>query len=287
MKKLALALGGGGARGLAHIGFLRVIEKEKIPIARISGCSMGAMVGGIYCYHANVEALEDMAYRFVKHPLFKDFNFDDFASLEDTADDFSEKAIFMMSKLKVAIALFKTLAKSSIYDEALVEKVYSLFPDDKIQNLNIPFAAVSNDLITGQEILLNTGSLRLAIRASSSIPGYFPPVKYNKFLLVDGGVSNVIPTSYFRKKRNEIIVGVNVGQDIRANADLKSGINIMVRAEMIRSYHLTQFKTANADQIVNCDLGKLSWADFRKSEEIIKAGETAARNFLPWLEKNL
>ncbi len=287
MKKIALALGGGGARGLAHIGFLKVLEKEKIPIARITGCSMGAMVGGLYCYRPSSDALKEIAFKFIEHPLFSEFQFDDFASLGEHANEFSEKVLFMMSKLKVALSLFKTLSKSSIYKEALVDKIYALFPDKKIEELAIPFGAVSSDIVTGKEIFLNKGSLRLAIRASSSIPGYFPPVHYQNCLLVDGGVSNVVPTSYLPKKKNELIVGVNVEQDISLTGDLSSGVDIMVRAEMIRNHHLKQYKTANADKMVNCEMGTLSWADFRYADTIVQSGEKAAHALLPWLEKNL
>ena len=287
MKKLALALGGGGARGLAHIGFLKILEQEKIPLARITGCSMGAMVGGLYCYKPNADAIEEIAYKFIEHPLFKSFNFDDFASLSDHANEFSEKVVFMLSKVKVGLSLFKTLAKSSIYDDELVGKVYSLFPAKEIEQLTIPFGAVSADLITGEEVFIKSGSLRHAIRASSSIPGYFPPVKHGEAMLVDGGVSNVVPVSYFEKRRNEIIVGVNVEQEISLTGDLSSGVDIMVRAEMIRNHHLKRFKTANADRLVQCEMGKLSWADFRKADEIIQSGKKAAIEVLPWLEKNL
>ncbi len=287
MKKIALALGGGGARGLAHIGFLKVLEQEKIPVSRISGCSMGAIVGGIYAYQPRWETLYELAFKFIENPFFKQFNFDDFASLGDHGEDFSEKVFFMLAKLKAGLSLFKTLAKNSIYDEKLVCKVYSLFPDKKMEKLEIPFIAVATDLITGDEVVLNKGSLRKAMRASSSIPGYFPPVKYGKQMLVDGGVSDVVPVSAFEKQQNELIIGVDVEPEVSLIGDLSSGVDIILRSEIIRNYHLKRQKTNGADTIVQCPMGKLNWADFRHAERIIKAGETAATKLLPWLEKNL
>ncbi len=287
MKKLALALGGGGARGLAHIGFLKVIEDNKLPIARIAGCSMGAMVGGLYCYRPDSRVIKKIALEFIKNPMFKEFNFDDFASLGAHANEFSEKVLFALSKLKVGISLFKTLAKSSIYDTVFVEKMYSLLPDSTIKNLAIPFGAATTDLYSGREVFLNSGSLRLAMRASSSIPGYFPPVKYKNYLLVDGGVSNVVPISDLPKKKDELIIGVDVEPDILKTGSLSSGVDIMMRSEMIRNYRLKEYRIANADKIVNCEMGSLSWADFRYFDDIIKSGEKAAHKLLPWLEKNL
>ncbi len=287
MKKLAIALGGGGARGLAHIGFLRVIEKEKIPIARISGCSMGAMVGGAYALYENAEAVEELAYHFIQQPDFEGFNFDDFAAIDNTGEDLKSKAYAVMGRIKVGLSLFKTLANPGIYDEELVEKAYRNYPDHLIEKLPLPFSAIASDLISGEEVLLTKGSLRLAIRASSSIPGYLPPVNWGPYLLVDGGVSNLVPTQYFEKTKHELIIGVDVSRSIKDQADLKSGINIMQRAENIRNYHLTKLKVGNADKVIRCALGNISWADFKQAAEIIKAGEKAAQALLPWLEKNL
>ncbi len=287
MKKLAIALGGGGARGLAHIGFLRIIEKEKIPIARISGCSMGAMVGGSYALYQDADAVEELAYHFIEQPVFEGFNFDDFAAIDKVGNDLKSKAISVMGHIKVGLSLFKTLANPGIYDEELVRKAYHNYPDHLIEKLPLKFFAIASDLITGEEVLLKKGSMRLAVRASSSIPGYLPPVKWGNHLLVDGGVSNLVPTQYFRKTEKELIIGVNVSRPIKDKVDLSSGLDIMQRAENIRNYHLTKLKVSNADKVVSCPLGDISWADFKEAAAIIKAGEKAARRLLPWLEKAL
>lgn len=287
MKKIALALGGGGARGLAHIGFLRVLEKEKIPISRICGCSMGAMIGGVYCLYNDVDRVEEESYNFVNHPVFKEFNFEDFAAIDKRADDWKSKALNVMGRIKVGLSLFKTLAHQSIYESNLVDQVYSNYPDARIENLKVPFTATTNDILSGREILINKGSLRLAVRASSAIPGYFPPVKFENHLLVDGGVSNLVPTHYFRKNSDELIIGVDVSQPIRESQEPKSGVNIMQRAESIREYHLLKLKTRNADKVVRCNLNGISWADFNSMDEIIGYGENTAQKLLPWLLKHL
>ncbi len=287
MKKIALALGGGGARGLAHIGFLRVLERENIPISRVCGCSMGAMVGGTYCLYKNVDQVEEQAYNFVNNSVFQEFNFDDFADMDKRGDDWKSKALNVMSRIKVGLSLFKTLAHPSIYEISLVDQIYSNYPDAPIENLQLPFTATTNDILTGKEVLISKGSLRLAVRASSAIPGYFPPVKYENYLLVDGGVSNLVPTHCFRKNSNELIIGVDVSQPVHEGVDLKSGVNIMQRAEAIREYHLVKLKTQNADRIVRCNLNGISWADFSSMDEIIKYGEKSAQKVIPWIVKNM
>jgi len=287
MKKIALALGGGGARGLAHIGFLRVLEKENIPISRICGCSMGAMIGGVYSLYKNADRMEEEAYNFVNHPIFREFNFDDFAAIDNQAEDWKGKVMNVMGRIKVGLSLFKTLAHESIYGNNLVDKIYNNYPDAPIEDLKIPFTAITNDILSGREILIGDGSLRQAVRASSAIPGYFPPVKYGKYLLVDGGVSNLVPTQYFRKNKNELILGVDVSQPIAESKEPKSGVNFMQRAESIREYHLMKLKTQNADKLVRCNLNGISWADFSSMDEIIKYGEKSAKKVIPWIKDNL
>lgn len=287
MKKIALALGGGGARGLAHIGFLRVLEKENIPISRVCGCSMGAMIGGVYCLYKNVDRVEEESYKFVNHPVFREFNFDDFAAMDKRADDWKSKALNVMGRIKVGLSLFKTLAHQSIYENDLVDEVYNNYPDAAIEDLQIPFSATTNDILSGKEILISSGSLRQAVRASSAIPGYFPPVKYDNYLLVDGGVSNLVPTQHFRKNKNELILGVDVSQPIIESKEPKSGVNFIQRAEAIREYHLLKLKTQNADKLVRCNLNGFSWADFSNMDEIIGYGEKSAKKILPWIVKNL
>ncbi|MBN2615639.1 MAG: patatin-like phospholipase family protein [Bacteroidales bacterium] len=286
MKKLAVALGGGGARGLAHIGFLRILEKEKLPISRISGCSMGAMIGGAYCLFQDVKQVEEHTYRFINNPLFKEFNFDDFASIDRHGEDIRSKATLVLGRIKVGISFFRTLAHSSIYDLEVVEKIYAEYPEAQIEDLPVPFSVTANDILTGKEVRIDSGSLRKAIQASSAVPGYFPPVPYNKFMLVDGGVTNLVPTNHFQKNENELIVGVDVSQPMKKPTEIKSGIMILQRAEAIREDHLAQLKMSSADKIVHCNLHNVSWAAFDKADEIIKMGETAGKQFVRWVDKN-
>ena len=286
MKKLAIALGGGGARGLAHVGFLRILEKESIPVSRIAGCSMGAMIGGAYCLFQDVNKVEEHTYRFIENPLFQEFNFDDFASMDKRADDWKSKALIVMGRIRVGIFFFRTLAHSSIYEEDTVRKIYSEYPDAAIEDLPIPFTVATNDILSGKEVIIDKGSLREAIQASSAIPGYFPPVPYGKYKLVDGGVTNLVPTSHFEKREDELIIGIDVSQPIKKKAELKSGITILQRAEAIREDHLADIKMGNADKILKCNLHNVSWADFSMADEIIKQGETAGKRLVSWLKKN-
>ena len=105
-------------------------------------------------------------------------------------------------------------------------------------------------------------------------------------MLVDGGVTNLVPTSHFQKSDDELIVGVDVSQPIKKDVEIKSGIMILQRAEAIREEHLAEMKMSNADKIIHCNLHDISWAAFDKSDEIIKMGEISGKQFVRWLDKN-
>ncbi len=161
-KKLGLALGSGAWMGLAHIGVLKSLEENKIPISFIAGSSVGSIIGGLYAFNPNIKEIE----KIVKGLSFKDAN------------------------------LYRLLK--------------NIIGNIKIEDLKIPYAAIASDLLTGEHVVINKGSLLTAIKASSSVPLLFPPVKINGKHLVDGGMTNPIPISTVRQMGADVVVGVNL-----------------------------------------------------------------------------
>jgi len=193
-KKIALVLGSGAARGLAHIGVLKILEKAGIKIDLIVGTSMGAMIGGAYAAGLSAEKIETVACE--------------------------------TNWLKVAQMLFpKRLQINGLLDgHRMQDFMAALFGDRQIEELNIPFACVATDIWTGEEIVLNTGSLVRAIRASISFPFLFTPVEINGRYLVDGGVVNPLAVSVAREMGAEFVIAVNVTPPInRETVKLNSG----------------------------------------------------------------
>jgi NTE family protein len=179
--EVALVLGGGGARGLAHIGILKVLEKNHIPIHLIVGTSMGAFVGGFYAAGTGIELMEELA-------LSVDRKF-------------------------VAKMLSPSLSTSGLVDGERVRSYLEEFIGNvNIEELRIPFSSVSTDLTTGEEVIFSSGSLVDAIMASIAIPALFKPVHYQDRYLVDGGLVNPLPVSVAHKLGVNVVIAVNVTQ---------------------------------------------------------------------------
>jgi len=177
--RVALVLGGGGARGLAHIGVLKVLEKNNVPIHHIVGTSMGAFVGGFYAAGTNIKLMEQLA-------LSVDRKF-------------------------VAQMLSPSLSMSGLVDGERVRSYLDEFLGNaNIEDLGIPFSSVATDLTTGDELIFSSGSLVDAIMASIAIPALFKPVRYQGRYLVDGGLVNPLPVSIAHKLGANVVIAVNV-----------------------------------------------------------------------------
>jgi len=178
-KKIGLALGGGGARALAHIGVLKFFSENRIPIHAIAGTSMGALIGAVYAAGLPVEQMVEIA----------------------NNTDWKLTAKMMMP----------TLARTGFIEGTRIQEfIKTLVGDLNIDDLKIPFAAVATDVMTGEEIIIQQGSLTKAVRASISIPAIFTPFCYRNKFLVDGGLVNPVPTNVVRNMRVDIVIAVNV-----------------------------------------------------------------------------
>ncbi len=270
MAELGLALGGGGARGLAHIGVLKILEKEKIGIQAITGCSMGAIVGGLYAYLGEAQKVEDFIRDILHSPKIKELGLE--ALTEEGSPD---KSFFeqFFDFVDVRLKAIKSLGRLSFFDEETTQQIFELLPDVPIEELPIPFSAIATDLVTGSEINFTTGSLRKVLQASAAIPGIFPPVKIDNFLLVDGSASESVPAGKVKEIGADRVLAVNVSRDIRLFEEPQNLIEILFRTEDITSYQLSQIRLKEADLVISPKVKELSWVDFDKFDYLIAAGE--------------
>ncbi len=274
MNKFAVALGGGGARGLAHIGFLKVLDRNRIKIDAISGCSMGSIVGGLYAYFGNSEAVEDFVYQTIKSEKYKELGIEKLSSRKkDSTIDYLEQ---FFDFIGTSIQIIKAINRTSYFDKELTEEIFDFIPDVPIESLKIKFCAVASDLYTGQNIVLKTGSLRKALTASSAIPGIFPPVKYKNYLLVDGSVTDLVPVKILRDSGYEKILAVDVVKSLENPNPPKNVLEILYRVESISSYHLSNLMLKEADLLLMPEVRNYDWSDFQFAREIIEAGEKCA-----------
>lgn len=282
MSKFGLALGGGGARGLAHIGVLKVLEKENIKVDVITGCSMGALIGGLYAYLGSAKEVEEFIYETVIHPKFLELGINKLSESEKPDKNYFEQFFGYLDK---RYQVLKSLNHLSYFDEETTNEMYNLIPDVKIESLKVKFSAIATDLISGEEINFTRGSLREAIKASSAIPGIFPPVKYHNYFLVDGSASESVPAGKVRELGADRVLAVDVMRPIKAVKQPQNVVDILYRTEDITSHHLSILRLREADLIIRPKVKHLSWADFEKINEIIYTGEKAAEENIPAIKK--
>ena len=282
--KVGLALGGGGARGLAHIGILKVLERENIPIDLITGTSMGAIIGGVYALKKDFSAIEKIAEKYSK---ISEFNIDlSFGEKEKKDKPFFLKK--MSDFLKRGYILNLELRRKYINDGEGVKKIIKdLVGDKTFTDTKIPFAAVAADLVKGEKVIIRKGKLFYALLASVSIPGMFPPVILDEKILVDGGIVDVVPIETAQSLGANFVIGVNVSQTIKKRVEFDNAVEIFFRSDSITSAELRKLQLSFADVVITPKVGRFHWSDFSKPEQCVREGEIAAQNAILELKKKL
>ncbi len=278
MSKLGIALGGGGARGLAHIGVLKVLERENIPIYAITGCSMGSVVGGLYAYLQNAQDVEDYIFDILSNPVVKELDLENLSENKKEDDGLVEK---ITEFIQNRVAALRAINDLSIISKETTKKIFSLLPDTKIEKLPIKFSAISTNLMNGEEVNFTSGNFRRVIMASSAIPGIFPPVKIGSALYIDGNAAESVPVGKVKELGADRVIAVDVTRDITITSPLNNAIEVVFRAQDISTYHLSNERLKGADLILKPDVKTLSWADFNYAKNIIRAGEKETEKMLP------
>ncbi|PKL83426.1 MAG: patatin [Ignavibacteriae bacterium HGW-Ignavibacteriae-3] len=283
MSFLGLALGGGGARGLAHIGLLKVLDAEKIKIDAITGCSMGAVVGGLYAYYGSAIQVEEFILQTINHPKFIELGIE---KLSDNRREY-DKNYFeqFVDYIDARLQAIRALERPSYFDESLTKEIYEVVPDVPIESLQLKFSAIATDLLSGEEINFSKGNLRKAVRASSAIPGIFPPVPYQDYFLVDGSASESVPAGKVRELGADRILAVDVMRNLKVVDQPQNVFEILYRTEDITSFHLSRLRLREADLIIRPQVSNLSWADFDMASEIIAEGAKAAAENLSEIKR--
>lgn len=286
-KRVGLALGGGGSRGFAHIGVLKVLEGSSIPIDVLAGTSIGALVGGAYASGIGPDELIRKVHEIVLSPLAHISIFNAIGNEPEKKEmGLSDKiGLFFKSQWLFAQALFNPGMMEAEDFHAVVNH---FIPDINIEESKIPFRAVTADLVSGEQVVLSTGSLRRAVIASCSVPGFMPPMKDGNRFLVDGGIVNLVPGSVLKKEGADIVIAVDVDRDIGATREFQNAIDVYTRAAEIGSFHLSNFQLKDADIIIRPKVGGMKWFDLSRVDETIQEGERSAkesmtdiRRFLP------
>ena len=278
-KDVALVLSSGGARGLAHIGAIEELEAQGYRITSIAGCSMGALIGGVYA----AGKLEE------------------FRAWMKTVD----------RKKMLELTDFSLSLNHIVKGTRIIEAIMEFVPDVKIEDLPIPYSAVATDWKSGREVVMRKGSLFESIRASISLPSFYEPVQRDGMILIDGGVTNPIPLNRVVRHNGDLLVGVDVsGHDYKAQSELQHEIaekrkhstslsqqilnklipdNIdfnyytmlsRVSSIMIRQNSLLMAQLTKPDVLVDIQMARYGGFDYDKSEKIIAIGRQKTQQAL-------
>ncbi|WP_041453518.1 patatin-like phospholipase family protein [Anaeromyxobacter dehalogenans] len=248
--RIALVLGGGAARGFAHIGVIRVLEQERIPVDLVVGTSVGSLIGALYASEKDSFDLEWTAFQLQQDDLF-DFRL-------------------------VNAVMGMGYAKGEKLDAFVRAKV----KQPNIEQLKVPFAAVATDLNWGTRVVIDRGPVAPAVRASSAIPGIFEPVGHMGKLLVDGGVVDNIPIDVAREKGADVVIAVDISEDV-GNTSIRNALDVILQATNIMFAENVAHRKQGADVLVQPDVRGVGMLDFTQKKRCVQSGIDAARAAMP------
>lgn len=248
--KVALVLGAGASRGFAHIGVLKILEANGVPVHMIVGTSAGSFVGSLYAYGFNAFQLQKMALSIEQSDI-----------IDMTIPD-----------------------NGFIKGEKLEHYINSIMKNTPIEKLRLPFYAVATGLPDGQEVIFGKGNTGKAVRASCSIPGVFMPSMINEKMYVDGGVVSPVAVDAARKYGADIVIAVDIASDRDTRAPEGTIATILQSINVMYS-KLSAIQTARADIVIRPKVGYIGSAEFEKRHEAIMEGEKAALALLPEIQK--
>ncbi|KOP36932.1 patatin [Flavobacterium sp. NLM] len=272
--KIGLVLSGGGAKGFAHIGVLKVLEEAGIKIDYIGGTSMGSVIGGLYASGYNASQIDS---------IFKRTNFDELINdyIPRSSKNFYGKKndelyaiVLPFSNFRVGIP--EALSKGMYNYNLLSSLTRNVRHVRDFNKLPTPFLCIGTNIETGEEVLLNKGNLVQAMMASAAFPSLFTPVEIDGNLLVDGGVVNNYPIKEVRNLGADIIIGVDVQDDLMKRKNLKNATRILVQITNLQSIDKMKSKIKDTDVYIKPDIRDFGVISFDRGEEIIRKGEEAA-----------
>lgn len=248
--KVGLALGAGGLRGLAHVGVLRVLENARIPIDYIAGCSIGSLIGALYCAGLDAETIYKLAIH-LKRRHWLDF---------------------VMPKMGI------------IAGDRLLDTMRLLTKQKQFHDLQIPLSVVATNLGTGQEMVFTEGDVAQAVRASVSVPGVFVPYQMGEALYVDGAVTNPTPIDVARSMGADIVIAVDLAIK-GAESPITNLFDVMIQSINIMERQIFSHRQDQCDVLIQPAVGHLSPSSFEAMDECVAFGEQAATEALPLIKQ--
>ncbi|MCD6130273.1 MAG: patatin-like phospholipase family protein [Deltaproteobacteria bacterium] len=273
---IGLALAGGGAKGIAHIGVIEILEEEGINIDRIAGTSIGAIIGAMYALNPNVCLLKQKIKEMASLDAYQKLALGKFKPrkgetwFDKWVNRFQEGALFT-----------ELLTKNALLSKKETDEIFHhIFGEKTFNDTKIPFASTALDLLTGKDVIMKKGNLWEAAKASTAIPAIFPPVKRKDTLLVDGGVTTNIPVKLAFDLGANIVIAVMLKNKPSPPGKLNTALEIYMRSEELAQIKLCKILSKKADIIIKPDVREVHWTDFNKIDFCIKKGKEATKKHL-------
>jgi NTE family protein len=278
-KRVGLALGGGGVRGISHVGVLKVLEQEAIDIDLIVGTSAGALIGGAYASGQSPREIQAKVDTYLRSPEFDATALKSIglAISPEQKGRFRKAQTYVMNRYYMIRAFFRP---SLLPSEDFHSLINYFLPETDIRETPIPFLAVTTDLITGRQIVFSEGPLRHAVMASCAVPGAVEPVREGECLLADGGITSLVPVYATREAGADVVIAVMVDRDLPPSGSMETAQDIFCRAGEITANRLEAAELETADVIIRPLVGDLHWMDFSRSSDLVRRGEEAAHEAL-------
>jgi NTE family protein len=273
--KICLALGGGAARGLAHLGVLKVFEDARVPIHMITGTSLGALMGGLYAAQPDAGYWMGRVEQFLRSFRSRKTRIEFIRRMEQPNNNhgfFSDMANLIRKGYFWGVTATNP---AFISEQEYEEFMYPLIPDILVEDTKILFGCVATDIRNAKRVVYTKGSLRKTVSASCSLPGIFPPVADGDMLLVDGGWVERVPVRCAHEMGADVVIAVDVSSTV-APFDKKFGLDVVLRADAVTRIYLNDILVTEADVVIHPSVGKTHWADFSNPRDLFRQGEVAA-----------
>ena len=281
--KIGLVLSGGGAKGFAHIGVLKVLEEAGVKVDYIAGTSMGAVIGGLYASGYSATQIDSIFYNTDFDELLQDYIPRSSKSFYEKRNDQMYALTLPFDKLKIGVPI--ALSKGMYNYNLLSKLTHKVRHVRDFNKLPIPFLCIATDIEKGEQVILKEGYLAQAMLASSAFPSLFSPVEIDGKLLIDGGVVNNYPVEEIRKMGADIVIGVDVQDDLKDRNSLKDATRILVQITNLDMIKIMKDKQKLTDIYIKPEVSDYGVISFNEGQEIVKKGEEAAFGVSQQLKK--
>lgn len=287
--RVGLALSGGGARGLAQVGVLKVLERHGIPVHLIAGTSIGAIVGALYACYGDAAEVERRVLHTLSSEQMQGLDLDRILKLSGIApvqerEESPESPGLIVRAQRLfrrVVASHAALTRLAVLDGQAVLDMYDrLYEGRTFDQTKIPFAAVAVDLEEGREVVVASGPISRGVAASSAIAGIFPPVEIEERKLVDGGYTSPVPIDVTYTLGANVVIAVDVSHRDLDRGRLDNAVEVAMRSSEISLLALEREQLRRADVIVPARGRPRHWSDYSDPHEAIDAGESAAENMV-------